>query len=110
MTILKHLKSIISVVLYSVSCFSLMLSYIIPIYEYEGKGTRIPDIVSSDSVIGILILSILSIICASMAFFLKLKNRYVLYVFIALTLLNICKIIQVILVIYKVDKGILPIM
>lgn len=109
MNILRCIKNIITVVFIAISLISLLFSYM-PIYEYEGEGANVPDIVSSDAVLLIIIFIALSIFFAIIAFLLNLKKRYALYIFIIILAINIYRIIQIKIVMDKVDNGILPIM
>lgn len=107
MNTLRHVKGLMAIIFYVVSCVLMLFGYLYSVYEYQGKGSNVPNIVSMDSVIVTLVFTALSAIFASIAFWFKRKYRAALYVFIVLLVLNLFKIYQIILVLYKVGKGIL---
>lgn len=102
----KYNKSLIVVVLFIIAFISTIFSYLCTVYEYKGKGFNIPDIVSSDAIIGILLLVALSVVISFIVFCLK-RKKIIVYIFMILMALNIYRIIQVIIVLNKVEKGIL---
>lgn len=85
--------------LYIVSFTLAIYGYLLPVYEYSGKGSDLPDIVSADAVIVILLFMVLSIFLASIVFLLKWKKA-ALCAFIVLIILDLHKIIQIILFYY----------
>ncbi|WP_066498973.1 hypothetical protein [Abyssisolibacter fermentans] len=98
----KHFKSVITTVLYIVAFVLTIFGYLFTIYEYPSKGNNIPDIVSMDSVIAILVFTALSIFVSLVALWIKRKKRIVRYVFITLLVLNMYKIIQIIILNYSI--------
>lgn len=108
MNILKQqLKNVIVDVLFVFAIILTVFNYLITIFEYEGKEYIIPKVVSSDAVIVILLLAIYSMFFSIFAYCLKRKKGMIVYIFMALMVLNIYKIVQVIIILNKVEKGIL---
>lgn len=107
MSTLRHIKGVASIILYTVSFALTVFGYLFAVYEYQGKGNNVPDIVSMDAVIAILVFMVFSIFFASIAFWLGRKNKAVLCAFIVLIVLDLYKITQIILLLHKVGKGIL---
>jgi len=77
-------------------------------HKYAGKGSNVPDVVSADAVIVILLFMVLSIFLASIAFLVKRKNKTTISAFIILIILDLHKIIQIMFLLHKAENGILP--
>ena len=101
-------KKILLISAYIVVSVLTFFSYVISIYEYEGKGTNVPKIASMDSITVITVFLVVSIVCICALAIIKRKNKAFLTVSITLLILSVYKIAQILFVMYYVKKGILP--
>jgi uncharacterized membrane protein len=91
-------KEIINIILNTLAVILVIGNHLIPINKYEWtKDPNLSGTVNSDAVLVIIILSVLSLIFATIAFLLKHKFKSIAFlVYIILIILNIYELIKVI--------------
>lgn len=91
-------KQSITVILDIIAGILMIGSYIISIYKYEWiQETDLSKTVNSDAVLTVIVLSVLSLICATVAFVIKRKFKSLAFlVYAVLVILNVYRLLKVI--------------
>ena len=91
-------KQSMTVILNIIAGILMVGSYIISIYKYEWiQEPDLSKMVNSDAVLTVIVLSVLSLICATAAFIFKRKFKSLTFLFYTvLVILNIYRLLKVI--------------
>lgn len=90
-------KKIVYIILNIVAYGLGAINMFIPIYRYKWtQNTYMSNLIDSDAVLVVLIFSIMSIVCATIAYLLKTKNKTSLILYSIIMGLDIYEIVQLI--------------